>query len=76
MPEHPEQCSRQARYGYILPPVLSGRVSTRRSFSFRYGVLEMRAKLPSGDWIYPGRVKLKLLLSRSWPIVEEEVGAK
>ncbi|XP_052126948.1 beta-1,3-glucan-binding protein-like isoform X2 [Frankliniella occidentalis] len=48
-----ELCSRQARYGYILPPVLSGRISTRKTFSFRYGVIEVRAKLPSGDWIYP-----------------------
>ncbi|KAK3924382.1 Beta-1,3-glucan-binding protein [Frankliniella fusca] len=46
-------CSRQARYGYILPPVLSGRITTRKTFSFRYGTIEVRAKLPSGDWIYP-----------------------
>ncbi|XP_050668501.1 beta-1,3-glucan-binding protein-like isoform X1 [Leptidea sinapis] len=35
----------------ILPPVVSGRIRSR--FAFQYGTVEIRAKLPRGDWIYP-----------------------
>ncbi|XP_075224691.1 beta-1,3-glucan-binding protein-like [Lycorma delicatula] len=37
----------------ILPPVVSGRLSTQNSFSFLYGVVEVKAKLPHGDWVVP-----------------------
>ncbi|XP_019621231.1 PREDICTED: beta-1,3-glucan-binding protein-like [Branchiostoma belcheri] len=36
-----------------LPPVLSARITTARSFSFRYGKVEVQAKMPTGDWIWP-----------------------
>ncbi|KAG8300884.1 Hydrolase activity protein [Homalodisca vitripennis] len=40
--------------GYlILPPIISARHSTEKTFSFCYGVLEVTAKLPRGDWIVP-----------------------
>lgn len=31
----------------------SARVRTAESFSFRYGRVEVRAKLPRGDWLWP-----------------------
>ncbi|XP_034231448.1 beta-1,3-glucan-binding protein-like [Thrips palmi] len=37
----------------IVLPVQSARINTRGAFSFRYGRLEVRAKLPRGDWIWP-----------------------
>ncbi|CAH1261309.1 KREMEN2 [Branchiostoma lanceolatum] len=37
-----------------LPPVLSARLTTANSFSFRYGKVEVIAKMPTGDWIWPG----------------------
>ncbi|KAI4503745.1 hypothetical protein M0802_001148 [Mischocyttarus mexicanus] len=46
-------CKRQAIGATILPPILSGRLNTRNSFGFQYGRVEIRAKLPKGDWIYP-----------------------
>ncbi|XP_078044957.1 beta-1,3-glucan recognition protein 1 [Augochlora pura] len=46
-------CSRVARGWSILPPVISGRVNSKPSFNFLYGKVQVRAKLPSGDWIYP-----------------------
>ncbi|XP_057338016.1 beta-1,3-glucan-binding protein-like [Microplitis mediator] len=49
----PGECSRQATGFHILPPVLSRRLTTKDSFSFRYGKIEIRAKFPEGDWIYP-----------------------
>ncbi|KAF7994035.1 hypothetical protein HCN44_011304 [Aphidius gifuensis] len=46
-------CSREARGRYILPPTFSGSVDTSKSVAFLYGNIEIRAKLPRGDWIYP-----------------------
>ncbi|CAD6230016.1 GSCOCT00006690001.2-RA-CDS [Cotesia congregata] len=49
----PGECSRNAIGFHILPPVLSRRLTTHDSFSFRYGKIEIRAKFPEGDWLYP-----------------------
>lgn len=46
-------CHRQAAGLYILPPVISGRINTKGKFKFLFGRVEIRAKLPRGDWIYP-----------------------
>lgn len=37
----------------IIPPVLTSRINTKNSFNFKYGLVEIRAKLPKGDWIVP-----------------------
>ncbi|KAJ7266757.1 concanavalin A-like lectin/glucanase domain-containing protein [Mycena rebaudengoi] len=42
-----------ATLGKILPPVMSTRVSTRQSASIKFGCVEIRAKLPTGDWLWP-----------------------
>ncbi|EFN85450.1 beta-1,3-glucan-binding protein [Harpegnathos saltator] len=49
----PMECSRRAVSFSILPPVISVRLTTRHFFSFRYGKIEIRAKFPQGDWLYP-----------------------
>lgn len=50
----PEQeCERQAGFQRVLPPVVSAKLRTKKSFSFKYGRIEIRAKLPKGDWIFP-----------------------
>ncbi|CAG7726699.1 unnamed protein product [Allacma fusca] len=46
-------CSRQGQYPNILPPVSSVRLRTKGTFSFRYGRVEVRARMPSGDWVWP-----------------------
>ncbi|KAG8468955.1 hypothetical protein KFE25_007473 [Diacronema lutheri] len=47
-------CERAAAEGgNVLPPVQSAKVRTFESFSFKYGRLEVRAKLPRGDWLWP-----------------------
>ncbi|XP_021378188.1 beta-1,3-glucan-binding protein-like [Mizuhopecten yessoensis] len=38
-------------HGEILPPVLSGKITT--NFAFTYGRVNVRAKIPKGDWIWP-----------------------
>jgi len=37
----------------VIPPVQSARISTRQSYNIRYGKVEVRAKLPKGDWLWP-----------------------
>lgn len=37
----------------IMPPVVAPRISTKDSFQFKYGRIEIRAKLPKGDWLVP-----------------------
>ncbi|KAI4480949.1 hypothetical protein M0804_010046 [Polistes exclamans] len=48
-----DDCKRKAVAANVLPPILSGRLNTNNSFTFQYGRIEVRAKLPAGDWIYP-----------------------
>ncbi|RLU20957.1 hypothetical protein DMN91_007572 [Ooceraea biroi] len=47
------ECQRQAAGSYILPPVISGYLDTKGKFEFLFGRIEVRAKLPRGDWVYP-----------------------
>ncbi|XP_023162081.2 gram-negative bacteria-binding protein 1 isoform X2 [Drosophila hydei] len=38
---------------HIMPPVVVPRLSTKESFAFKYGRIDIRAKLPKGDWLVP-----------------------
>lgn len=39
--------------GAMVPPIRSARLSTKGKKSIRYGKVEVVAKLPRGDWIWP-----------------------
>ncbi|XP_062507118.1 beta-1,3-glucan-binding protein-like [Corticium candelabrum] len=39
--------------GNVLNPIRSARIRTVKSFSFKYGRVEVKAKLPKGDWLWP-----------------------
>lgn len=39
--------------GTIVPPVKSGRINTKKGAAIKYGRVEVTAKLPSGDWLWP-----------------------
>ncbi|GAB0134961.1 hypothetical protein EsDP_00003313 [Epichloe bromicola] len=39
--------------GSMIPPIRSARLSTKGKKSIRYGRVEVVAKLPRGDWIWP-----------------------
>lgn len=39
--------------GHLIPPVRSARISTKGAKSIRYGRVEVVAKLPRGDWLWP-----------------------
>jgi len=46
-------CSRTSDGNHYINPVMSGKLTTVNSFSFTYGRVEVRAKLPKGDWLWP-----------------------
>lgn len=50
---HSEECRRQGATYNIIPPIESSRLTTKESFSFKYGIIQVRAKMPRGDWIVP-----------------------
>lgn len=54
-------CKRTGTDEAILPPVKSGRLRSVQSFNFKYGILEVRAKMPTGDWLWPAIWLLKLI---------------
>nr|ADK77876.1 lipopolysaccharide and beta-1,3-glucan binding protein [Portunus trituberculatus] len=37
----------------IINPIMSARLRSLPSFAFRYGRIEVRAKMPRGDWLWP-----------------------
>ncbi|XP_055383697.1 beta-1,3-glucan-binding protein-like [Condylostylus longicornis] len=46
-------CRRVAHSFNILPPIVSSRITTKNHFSFKYGKIQIKAKLPKGDWLFP-----------------------
>nr|ABY89089.1 pattern recognition protein LGBP [Penaeus japonicus] len=56
-------CSRVGSSSNIINPITSARLRTMSDFAFRYGRLEIRAKMPRGDWLWPAI----WMLPRNWP---------
>ena len=46
-------CSRASDGNHYINPVMSGKLTTVLSHSIRYGRVEVKAKLPKGDWLWP-----------------------
>ena len=46
-------CERSADGNNYLNPIISARVRSINSFSFKYGTVKFEAKLPKGDWLWP-----------------------
>lgn len=46
-------CSRSGTATNYLNPVQSARLRSVNSFAFKYGTIEVVAKMPKGDWIWP-----------------------
>ncbi|PPR00634.1 hypothetical protein CVT24_005480 [Panaeolus cyanescens] len=42
-----------AQAGLVINPVRSARIHTQGKKSIRFGKVEVRAKLPTGDWLWP-----------------------
>lgn len=39
--------------GTIMQPVKSGRINTKKGATIKYGRVQVTAKLPAGDWLWP-----------------------
>lgn len=62
-----QECYLHASGANILPPVTSGKVTTRNRFNFKYGRIDVRAKLPAGNWLIPGkRRSVSIHLLKAW----------
>ncbi|XP_060532734.1 beta-1,3-glucan-binding protein-like [Cylas formicarius] len=46
-------CLRAGTLSNIINPIKSARIRTVESFYFKYGRVEINAKVPSGDWLWP-----------------------
>nr|XP_023029642.1 beta-1,3-glucan-binding protein-like [Leptinotarsa decemlineata] len=46
-------CTRTGTREIVLNPIKGAYIRTVNSFSFKYGKLEVRAKVPLGDWLWP-----------------------
>jgi hypothetical protein len=46
-------CERVATPNMVLNPVTSGRLTTQNKFHMLYGRVEVRMRLPQGDWLWP-----------------------
>ncbi|XP_048775138.2 beta-1,3-glucan-binding protein-like isoform X2 [Ostrea edulis] len=46
-------CQRQGTPEHIINPIQSARLRSDKAFNFKYGKMEVRAKMPKGDWIWP-----------------------
>ncbi|KAF7338491.1 Glycoside hydrolase family 16 protein [Mycena venus] len=53
----------------IVNPVMSARINTQNHYSITYGRVEVRAKLPRGDWLWPAIWMLPT--SGTWPLSGE-----
>jgi len=48
-------CKKEGSKDHPINPVQSARLRSKRGFTFKYGKVEVEAKLPKGDWIWPGK---------------------
>lgn len=56
-------CVRVGTESNIINPIMSARLRTISDFAFKYGRIEIRAKMPRGDWLWPAM----WMLPRNWP---------
>lgn len=48
-------CYREGQHG-CLPPVMSGKLKSKSTI--RFGKVEVRARIPRGEWLWPGKSTL------------------
>lgn len=47
------QCNRDPSDAIIVPPIVTAKINTKKTFAFKYGRVEISAKMPRGDWLVP-----------------------
>ena len=56
----------------VINPAMSARISTKNSHHIQYGKVEIVAKLPTGDWLWPALWMLPVDNSYGpWPLSGE-----
>nr|AOV81831.1 3-glucan binding protein [Anopheles coluzzii] len=61
-------CERTGSPTNLINPIKSARVRTVNSFNFKYGRMEVRARMPTGDWLWPAVWLLpKRQVYGTWP---------
>ncbi|KJA17901.1 glycoside hydrolase family 16 protein [Hypholoma sublateritium FD-334 SS-4] len=61
-----------ATAGTVINPVQSARLTTQNTASIRYGRVEIRAKMPNGDWLWPAMWMLPTQnVYGAWPLSGE-----
>ncbi|XP_037934684.1 gram-negative bacteria-binding protein 3-like [Teleopsis dalmanni] len=53
--QNTDECKKNAKHSPLtfIPPFMSAQLSTRNTLSFKYGRVEIRAKLPQTEWVVP-----------------------
>jgi len=46
-------CRRDGTPDHIINPIQSARLRSSRGFNFKYGKVEISAKMPTGEWLWP-----------------------
>ncbi|CAH0730012.1 unnamed protein product, partial [Brenthis ino] len=47
------ECYREGTGPIILPPIITAKITTKKSFNFKYGRIEVGARMPLGSWLIP-----------------------
>jgi len=47
-------CKREGTATHPINPIQSARLRSSRGFTMKYGKVEVEAKMPKGEWIWPG----------------------
>ena len=57
----------------VINPVMSARIHTKRSHHIQFGKVEVRAKIPRGDWLWPSIFMLPVNEDKygPWPLSGE-----
>ena len=58
-------CERVGNPTNYVNPIQSARVRTVNSFSFTYGKVDITAKMPTGDWLWPGKIMDRIWFTQS-----------
>jgi len=56
-------CDRQGTGSNLINPIMSARLRTLGSFATKYGRIEIRAKMPKGEWLWPAI----WMMPANWP---------
>ncbi|XP_073823128.1 gram-negative bacteria binding protein 3 [Musca autumnalis] len=48
-----DECSLTPSSYKIIPPYVSAQFSSKKKFSFKYGMVEVKAKMPHAMWVFP-----------------------